>query len=315
MDLSIVMPTYNAAKHLRDAVDSVLGQTFRDFTLILVDDGSTDETLDILREYEARDPRIAVHACGHRGISGSLNYALGVAQTDWVAIMHSDDIMQPNRLERQLAFIAENPDVVVASSFVNYINGQNKKIGQFRSELTTRQAVAETLGKDHSIGFHHPAVILRKSVVASVGGYRDKMDGCEDLDLWTRIAREGHCVLVQPEFLLDYRIHEGSLSVRKHRMTTLLNQYVQFNLKRYKQGIPEVSLDEFFETLKRMPFWERCMHERCLWGDHFFKRSAVNYANGRLLAFLGSMTCAILLRPGMTLAKVAAKLNWAGATS
>ena len=131
VDLSIVMPTYNAARHLRDAIDSVLAQTFRDFILIAVDDGSTDGTLDILRLYAARDSRVVVHACGHRGISGTLNYALGVAPTDWVAIMHSDDIMQPNRLERQRAFLAENPDVVVASSFVNYINGRNRKIGQF----------------------------------------------------------------------------------------------------------------------------------------------------------------------------------------
>lgn len=309
------MPTYNAAKHLGAAIESVLAQTFRDFAFVIVDDGSTDDTLEIVRRYAARDSRIAVHGCEHRGISGTLNYALGAASTEWVAIMHADDTMQPSRLERQLAFVAANPDIAVASSFVNYISGQGRKIGQFRSELTTRAAVAATLDRGHSIGFHHPAVIMRKSVAAAVGGYRDKMDGCEDLDLWTRIAREGHCVLVQPEFLLNYRIHEGSLSVRKHRMTTLLNEYVQFNLRRYKEGVPEVSLDEFFDSLARMPFWQRCMHERCLWGDHFFKRSAVNYANGRIIAFLGSMVCAILLRPGMTLAKVAAKFHWAGAIS
>lgn len=310
MELTVVMPTYNAARHLRVAIESVLAQTFRNFTFVIVDDGSSDDTLDIVRQYAARDPRIVVHASVHRGISGTLNYALSVAQTDWVAVMHADDIMQPNRLERQLAFIAENPDLVVASSFVYYINANDKRIGQFRSELTTREAVAGMLDKDYSIGFHHPAVIMRKSVVTAVGGYRDKMDGCEDLDLWTRIAREGYCVLVQPEFLLNYRIHEGSLSVRKHRMTTLLNQYIEFNLKRYKQGIREVTLDEFYESLTQMPFWQRCMHERRLWGDHFFKWSAVHYANSRILPFLVSIMCAMALRPGLTLSKIAAKFHW-----
>ena len=106
------MPTYNAAKHLGAAIESVLAQTFRDFAFVIVDDGSTDDTLEIVRRYAARDSRIVVHACEHRGISGTLNYALGASGTEWVAIMHADDTMQPSRRERQLAFIDAQPSIL-----------------------------------------------------------------------------------------------------------------------------------------------------------------------------------------------------------
>ncbi len=112
--VSILMPAYNAARFLSDAMDSTLAQTHADFELIAINDGSTDETLDILRAFERKDSRVKVITHPNLGMGRSLNEAMEVARHDWIVRMDADDIMAPHRIEHQLAFLAAHPDLVVA---------------------------------------------------------------------------------------------------------------------------------------------------------------------------------------------------------
>src|SRR5688500_16211811 len=120
--VSVILPAFNAERFVASAVRSVLAQTHGDFELLAIDDGSTDRTREILEMLAEEDGRVRVLSHANYGMGRSLNEALEEAKHDWVARMDADDVMVPNRLERQLAFLAENPKLVVASSQVHYID-------------------------------------------------------------------------------------------------------------------------------------------------------------------------------------------------
>ncbi|HUG15035.1 MAG TPA: glycosyltransferase, partial [Thermomicrobiales bacterium] len=206
MFISVVLPAYNAERFAAEAIDSVLAQTHTDFELILIDDGSTDSTLDILRSYAARDCRIKVLAHENLGVARAMNQAMSVAQSNWIARMDADDIMEPRRLERQVAFVAEHPDLAVTSCLVTYIDAGGRTLGRSAPEFTSDEEVRKTRDAGTPIGFHHPGVLMRRDVVVGIGGYRSEFVSAQDMDLWNRIADAGGRILVQPEYLLRYRI-------------------------------------------------------------------------------------------------------------
>src|SRR5688572_7470320 len=128
--LSVLMPAYNAARYIGPAIDSVLAQTVRALELLVIDDGSTDGTLALAQDYAKRDPRVRVVTQPNAGIAHTLNRGLELlAPAEWVFLMHADDVMMPNRLQRQAAFVAANPDLAVASSLVHYVNAAGETIG------------------------------------------------------------------------------------------------------------------------------------------------------------------------------------------
>src|SRR5262249_2533368 len=161
--------------------------THIDWELIVIDDGSKDRTLEIARSYESRDARVRVFTQPHSGIAHTLNHAIELAKYEWIARMDADDLMEPNRLERPLAFLATNPDLSVASSLVYYINEAGAVVGHGRSLFTDRRTAARFTRKNRIVTFNHPAVILCKSVLKEVGGYRPEFEPAEDCDLWNRI--------------------------------------------------------------------------------------------------------------------------------
>ncbi len=111
-----------------------------------------------------------------------------LADSEWIFLMHADDVMMPNRLERQLAFIQENPDVAVASSLVYYVNEDTDIVGHGRSPFTDRKTVDEHVARGALIAFNHPACALKRSAVIDAGGYRQEFWPAEDCDLWARIV-------------------------------------------------------------------------------------------------------------------------------
>src|SRR5215217_7502095 len=167
--VSVLLPAYNAERFVAAAVRSVLAQTHGDFELLAIDDGSTDRTREILQMLAEEDSRVRVISHPNYGMGRSLNEALEAARHDWVARMDADDLMMPNRLERQLAFLAERPHVVVASSLVHYVDEDGNVIGKNTSAFTDPARVQEAVARNWVVGFHHPAVMMKKSVVRDVG--------------------------------------------------------------------------------------------------------------------------------------------------
>lgn len=212
--VSVLMPVFNGEKYLRDAVESILAQTYRPFELIVVDDGSKDHSLNILKEYQAVDNRIQI--CCHpnnMGVVAALNTGIEHTRGEYVARMDADDISLPKRLEKQVSFLEAHPEIGLVGSFGEMIKANG-------SHLIDISMPASPVLILWSFCFYnpilHPSVCMRRSLVFQAGGYRNLVnDGekgfPEDYDLWVRMIRlSGFSNL--PEHLVKLRQHDTNLT-------------------------------------------------------------------------------------------------------
>ena len=301
------MPVFNGERFLRNALDSVLRQTHSDFELLVVDDGSSDSTVAIVQSY-AKDPRIRLESKPNEGPSSAMNRGLALARSEWVAVMHADDEMMPRRLERQLAFVAELADVVVASTFVHNIDGNGRIIARYTSPLTSRAALQQHLNRGELIGFHHPAVLMRRDVIVGLGGYREDLRVNEDIELWNRVASQGHLVLVQPEFLLRYRIHRASTSVRRARFVQLHLRWLKECMNAARSGESEPSWEEFLRGRSERPLLRRIDEDRKDLAKVLYKAGVAHYAQKDYLSMLQFLLPALCLQPLHVARQVVSKL-------
>jgi hypothetical protein len=207
------MSVYNGERFLIPAVESVLDQTFTDFEFLIVDDGSTDSTPDIIRNYAARDHRVRPILRENRGLVASLNEVLAKARAPIVARMDADDICLPTRFQRQYDFLAANPDYGVVGT-------QARDIDEHDADWHctapphpgTHDAFLDAITHQAPL-LCHPAVMFRRDIVLAVGGYHAAFRHCEDLDLWLRLASITRlCSL--PEQLICYRHYADQVSSR-----------------------------------------------------------------------------------------------------
>lgn len=204
---SVVMPVFDAETYLREAVESVLGQTLAELELIAVDDGSTDRSPGILEEYARADGRVRVLRQEHAGLAAALNLGCRAAEGPYVARMDADDVALPDRLEWQARFLDEHPEVAVVGGAFVFLNARGERLstvayptvsGKIKRELERANCLA------------HPTVMFRKVAFDEVGGYR--LANGEDYDLWLRIG-ERHELANLPEPVLLYRHHAEQFSV------------------------------------------------------------------------------------------------------
>jgi glycosyltransferase involved in cell wall biosynthesis len=306
--LPVLMPAYNAAAYVERAIESVLTQSVRDVDLLVVDDGSTDATLALVRDCARRDGRVRVVSQPNAGIAHTINRGLEMLDGDWVFLMHADDVMMPRRLERQSAFIAENPDLAVASSLVYYIDEAGRTIGRGRSPLTEPGAVAAAVRRGEMIAFNHPACALRRKIVLEVGGYRQAFWPAEDCDLWARIVERGHRVAVQNEYLLKYRIHGASASISRARLMQQKTLWLECCIAARRRGDVEPTWAQFEAARRALPWRRRLNSSRQELGRTYYQ-AAVHSAStrdyGRLVSMLAA---AAVLQPRLVLSRVLPRL-------
>jgi hypothetical protein len=204
--ISVVMPVYNRQQYVGAAIESILAQTFTDFEFIIVDDGSRDETVNVINAFD--DPRIQlVSLDANRGISHALNVAIGMATGDFIARLDSDDIAMPQRLERQLAHIQAHPQVGICGSSVSWVNEEMKTIPVWQASSNTAMCQA-ILACD--IPFGHPTWMVRRQVY-EMSLYQSELEPCEDYDLMVQVAPYWQFTSLQ-EPLVVMREHPGRVS-------------------------------------------------------------------------------------------------------
>ena len=208
--VSVVLPVYNGERHLAEALDSVLAQTFTDFEFLIIDDGSTDGSPALLEAYAKRDSRVRVHRHPvNSGITATLNTGCRLARGRFVAITNQDDVCLPQRLEKQLAYLEAHPDVSLLGGAAVLINEE----GRF---LRIKQYPADPALATWSMLFLssilHPAATIRREILEQVGFYPAGYGGgTEDYALGTRISHVSKlCSL--PDVLLRYRLHAQNFS-------------------------------------------------------------------------------------------------------
>ena len=207
--VSVLMPVYNAQRYVAEAIESILAQTFTDFEFLIIDDGSTDKTPEILRRYAARDPRIRLVSRPNRGLVASLNEGLALAWGEFIARMDGDDISLPERFERQLRYLADHPECVMVGSRVIIIDPDGSPLTIMGAALTHEEIdQAFMAGRGQMV--YHPSVMFRARALAKIAPYREEYFTAEDLDLFLRLAEVGRIAnLAKP--LLKYREHGGKI--------------------------------------------------------------------------------------------------------
>lgn len=306
---SVVMPAYNVERFVARAIESVLSQTYADFELIVIDDGSSDGTASVIERYANQDPRIRLVRQTNAGIAPTLNRGLEMARGEWAAIMHADDMMLANRLERQSAFIAQNPDLAVASSLAYYVNDRDEVIGRCRSPYVDRSQVGKAIDRNCMIAFCHPATAVRRSAVLAAGGYRQEFWPAEDADLWTRLAEAGCSIAVQPEYLLNYRIHGSSASISRNRLMQQRTLWIEACMRARRAGVLEPTFAQFTEQVKKSPLTTRCNHARREWGKTLYQASLHHLATRAYHRCLPLLAGAAALSPGLVLSRALPRLG------
>jgi hypothetical protein len=211
------MSVFNGVEFLSETIDSVLDQSFRDFEFIIVDDGSTDATADILSKYVLRDGRIRVLRNGKKGRAASLNLGISLANGKYVVNTDADDLTMPGRLEEEVAFMERNPEVGVLGSAFELITNSGNLIDTIRHPLEDSQIRSAMLRYNPIC---HSSVILRKGIVLASGGYRSTFEPSEDYDLWLRMSERSRLANLY-NVLVRCRLHANQLSVCKLEHQTL----------------------------------------------------------------------------------------------
>lgn len=234
--ISVLMPAYNAELFLADAIGSILQQTFKDFELIIVDDGSTDSTPNILSEFSKKDSRIRIiKNDSNLGIVQALNKGLLVCRGEYIVRMDADDISTPDRLSRQIPFMENHPEIVVLGASLSYIDAQGKSLGVVRECSTSGSLLFAN-------PLLHPTVVIRKRALDKIGVYyEEKYRYAEDYFLWLRLSKEGRIDAI-PDVVLYYRISGEATRVRKLKSVILATLKVKWDAV-FKLGIMPTFLD------------------------------------------------------------------------
>lgn len=209
--VSVLMTVYNGMPYLREAIESVLAQTFADFEFVIVDDGSTDGSLECIASY--RDPRIRLWRNeANLGQTRSLNRGLDLLRGEYVARLDADDVCVATRLERQVEVLRARPDVAVLGTWMYDIDAQGTKTALVsRRWEDTGTYLAWLLLEICPLW--HPTVMFRRDAVAAVGGYDETFRIAQDYDLWMRLALQRRWGAVVPEALVLCRRHGGQQTV------------------------------------------------------------------------------------------------------
>ena len=206
--VAVLMSVYNGEKYLHESIDSILTQTFKDFEFLIINDGSTDKTDQILNGYN--DPRIKIINNGKNiGLTKSLNKGLKLAKGEYIARMDADDISMPGRLERELEFLDKNPAVGLVGTYYLMINRKGNVLHTMK-RLTESMELKEKLLRSNQ--FCHGSVMFRAECIKNLGSYREEL--VQDYDLWLRISEKYEVANIS-EFLYKWRLDINSISVTK----------------------------------------------------------------------------------------------------
>lgn len=224
-EVSVVVPVYNAGKHLVPALGSILEQSFTQWEMICVNDGSRDGSDEVLDWFARQDSRIKVIHQENTGIVGALNRGCMAASAEFICRMDADDIALPNRIADQHAFMVAHPQCVAVGGAIVEMDVDSSPLATSRLPGEHEQIVDRLLHRQ--TGLFHPTTMIRKRAFDLVGGYRKEFEWIEDHDLWLRLSKIGK-LYNAPQVVLCYRQHASSVCWQKsQRQRELMSQLLQ----------------------------------------------------------------------------------------
>lgn len=232
--VSIIIPTYNRAEYLPQAIESVRAQSYQDWEMIIIDDCSTDNTQAVVASFLS-DSRIRlVRNETNQGIAKNRNRGIELARGQYIAMLDSDDVwIDREKLAKQVDFLNKHSDCVLVGTFMKEIDTQGKEIADVTFAETDNSIRASLLYKNH---IAQSSVVFRKEIAQAVGGYDETLTTMEDHGLWLKMATHG-TVAVLPSYSLGYRVHESSVTKKRALRVALDDLSVMWRHRREFQGI------------------------------------------------------------------------------
>lgn len=227
--ISVILPVYNGEKYLKEAIESILNQTYKDFEFIIINDGSKDSSLEIIREYEKKDERIVVVSRENKGLIATLNEGMERAKGKYIARMDQDDISLPERFERQIK-VMKNNNIMVCGTYTKVIDEDGKYIKDGIVPTQDDEIVKKLLECTNPL--FHPTVMFKKFDNIF---YNEFAHNCEDYELWLKYTEIGKIENL-PEYLLKYRIELSSITnsgryLSFYNISNLFCEYVKMKLR------------------------------------------------------------------------------------
>lgn len=213
--VSVIMPVFNSEKFLDEAIQSILNQTYENFEFLIFDDGSTDNSKEIIESYAILDNRVKpLFSNTNKGYVYHLNHGIEMSEGEFIARMDSDDVALPNRFNQQLNFLKKNLNIAIVGGSSIIINESNNNIGV---SIAHDNPIYLWWISFFTCPLIHPSVLIRKSIIKDVGVYNINRLPAEDFDLWVRVLQHADiCNIKDP--LIKYRTHSESISFRKMQL-------------------------------------------------------------------------------------------------
>ena len=292
-EITVLMPVYNGEKYLREAIDSVLSQTFSDFEFLIINDGSTDSTEEIIKSYT--DPRIKLISQKNGGVSAALNTGLKNANGKYIARFDADDICFPNRLQVQYEFLIKNPDYILVGSDAEYMTEEGEYIFTFHNKGYDYVSIEKYLFDE--CPFIHSSVMYIKHYVLELGGYDIKALTFEDYFLWVKLIEKGKFCNLNTS-LIKVRFNPASVTVDGKDYSEI---FKKLHYKAIHSGIitdeESILISENINKLskqKKESSYHRMLGKKFLWNNYQPKKSRLHLLKSFKLEPL-NMTCVLLI--------------------
>lgn len=212
--VSVIVPVYNGAKYLKETLDSILKNDYPRYEILLVDDGSTDASPDICREYARLHPCIRSYIFHeNKGLTAALNHAVHEAQGEYIARINQDDLMQATRLTKQVSFLESHPDHSTVGSAIRLFDNGNNTVDTVSFPLDDAEIKKNWLVFSP---FADPAVMYRKTAFLRTEGYQRQFWPVDDVHMWYQLGLQGKLANL-PDVLTDVRWHNEAGSIKSHR--------------------------------------------------------------------------------------------------
>jgi glycosyltransferase involved in cell wall biosynthesis len=222
--VSVILPVYNAEKYIAQSIQSIIDQTFTNFELIILDDGSIDNTRMVVASFTDSRIKLLLNE-KNSGLAFTLNKGVQYARGQYIARMDGDDLAHPQRFEKQVAYLDNHPDVCMIDCIMDYIDENGNLLHQVNATEVTEQQIRKAMPQKNCLG--HSSIMIRKNILLK---YPYNHVGNEDYDLWLRLLANGYKIHKLPEKLLLYRIHDTSYT--KAALNTGLHFFRQARTKK-----------------------------------------------------------------------------------
>jgi glycosyltransferase involved in cell wall biosynthesis len=305
--LTVVLPVHNCAKYVSAALDSILNQTFRDFELLVVDDGSEDNSVDVVKEH--RDPRIRLVPRPHSGLGATLDYAISQCNNPLIARMDADDWCGRDRLERQVAYLERNSHIGAVGTQFTYFGGDEVAVPSPSLPLGHDEIVRELL--KGNLALCHASLVVRREHLVRAGGYRIRGVG-EDWDMFLRLAEKTR-VANLAESLYCWRLHRGNISFGKMFNELLGKQYAKECAAIRARGLQEPEFSDFTRRRRARPIATASDALNALALVHY-RKALGEYGDGKVALGASRMAFASLLAPGRAARRISQLASRALAT-